>query len=269
MPTSGHSVPPPAKNNADHGFGSIRNAAGLLCGALLTGTILFGLADIIENRVSELYTYWRAEQEKKALIQKADELRRMQELQPYIRQIQQQKAMVKERPKADQAAPSVDPLFLQQLDDAGAEIEQELQAKANAERPQTTLGSIAQGVNDAVVSASVGMHKALFETKDAIVGEPVYAEKWQYRRDVEALGAHLQRKSVVNGLVRITVEFGVTFVGIGAILKTIQRVTIGTKLEKAGQLLFGQSVRGIVLRAAAATAIIFDLGDGFFSALVK
>lgn len=165
-----------------------------------------------------------------------------------------------------------DDLFSQQLDGAEAELSQELQGQADASAPQSTLGSIAQGVNDAVVSASVGMHKAVFETKDTLFGEPAYAQKSQYRKDVEALGANLERKSIVNGLARGVAQFGTEFIGLGKVVRAGSWALKGVGAARAGAAVASaakaEGVAGMV-RGAVAGAVGFDPHEERLSNLIE
>ncbi|CAH2405261.1 hypothetical protein [Mesorhizobium ventifaucium] len=117
-----------------------------------------------------------------------------------------------------------------------------------------------QGVTDFGASLNAGMSKAVFETKDFLVGEPSEAEKSPYRRNIEAQDKFLDNQSVGYGLSSGISQIAVGLIGAGKLLSPAKAYTQGSTALKAGFE---------IARGALAGYVVLDPHEARLSNLVE
>ncbi|MER9490163.1 hypothetical protein NKI50_30170 [Mesorhizobium sp. M0563] len=83
-------------------------------------------------------------------------------------------------------------------------------------------------------AASIGASKALFETKDFLVGEPKETDKADIRQSFEAQGRALSNESVGYGLTEGVSQLTVGLIGAGKLLAPLKAYTEGSAILKTG-----------------------------------
>lgn len=123
-----------------------------------------------------------------------------------------------------------------------------------AQRSTETTGTASR-----ILQASgAGILQAGFEAKDFLLGAPPEADKWPFRRYVEAKGRSLAEQSVGYGLVTGVSQFAAGMVGAGATLKAASLVP---KVGAAVEAIAGSSKGAAALetaKAATVGAVAFD-----------
>ncbi|MER8948291.1 hypothetical protein [Mesorhizobium sp. M0809] len=83
-------------------------------------------------------------------------------------------------------------------------------------------------------AASIGASKALFETKDFLVGEPKETDKADIRQSFEAQGRALANESIGYGLTEGVSQLTVGLIGAGKLLAPLKAYTEGSAILKTG-----------------------------------
>lgn len=109
-----------------------------------------------------------------------------------------------------------------------------------------------QGVTDFGASANAGIQKALFETKDFLVGEPAEEDKSQFRRNIEAQDKFLDDQSAGYGVTSSISQMAVGLIGAGKLLAPVKLLAKGKELGKVALTAFEMA------KGAVAGAVVLD-----------